>query len=112
MLATKAVGAGTSVSAHIQRAIERCSTKYALTRDESIVQAVEYGFPVVPYKCPNGWDHWHIGKSHRQAKIFYSNRPRWESRWINKSDTIPGACPKPKTALEDEGWLHQSDEEC
>ena len=78
------------MSTHLQRAIERCATKDELSRDSAIARAIEYGFPVVPYKCPNGWDHWHIGKSLHKAKLFYNDRPKWESQWINRSNTVPG----------------------
>lgn len=79
------------MNSHTQRAIERCPTKDSLPRNTAITRAVKYGFPVVPYKCPNGWDHWHIGKNTRKAKVFYHNRPKWETQWINKQDTAPGA---------------------
>lgn len=77
------------MSTHIQRAIERCHTKHELSRDDAIARAVEYGFPVVPYKCPNGWDHWHVGKNMRKAKTFYNSRDIWEAQWINRPDTVP-----------------------
>ena len=71
------------------RAIARCPTKQPLTRDEALTAAPRLGFPVMPYKCPNGWDHWHIGKSWKRAAMFYKDRERWESVWINRPDTIP-----------------------
>lgn len=79
-----------SMNSHTQRAIERCPTKNVFSREDAITQAIKHGFPVVPYKCPNGWDHWHVGKAVRKAKVFYNNRPKWETQWINKPSTVPG----------------------
>ena len=78
------------MSTRIDRAIARCHTKQWLTRDQALVEAPRLGFPVVPYKCPNGLDHWHTGKSHSGAPVFYNHRDKWESAWINKPDTVPG----------------------
>ena len=64
--------------------IARCPTKQRYTRPEAIDCAESLGYPVIPYKCPNGWDHWHVGHSMKVAPSFYGHRKRWESRIRNQ----------------------------
>lgn len=71
------------MSANIDRSIARCYTKRVITRDQAITEAERLGYPVVPYKCPNGWNHWHVGASQAEAQIFYKDRPRWERKSRN-----------------------------
>jgi len=62
----------------------RCPTKRILSRDEAIRVADSMGYPVVPYRCPNGNDHWHVGRSQKKAPEFHNHRDRWVNRKINQ----------------------------
>ena len=64
--------------------IARCPTKVPLTRNRAIEIADTIGYPVVPYKCPNGWDHWHTGRSMKGAPEFHNHRDRWARRRRNQ----------------------------
>ncbi len=64
--------------------VARCPTKIRRTRDDAITVATALHYPVVPYKCPNGHDHWHVGRSVKEAKLFYHDRPAWERKSRNK----------------------------
>ena len=67
-----------------QEAVARCPTKQRHNRGEAIARAILMGYPVTPYKCPNGWDHWHVGKSRKKALDFYHHRDQWEARRRNQ----------------------------
>jgi hypothetical protein len=56
----------------------RCFGKIIHTRDDAITEAVRLGYPVAPYKCPNGLDHWHVGNSQRNGNLFHNKREQWE----------------------------------
>lgn len=57
----------------------RCQSKVSHTRDSAIEEAIRLGFPVAPYQCPNGGDHWHTGNSQKNGRLFHINRTRWET---------------------------------
>jgi len=67
----------------------RCQSKLPCTRAEAIAEAVRIGFPVAPYLCPNGRDHWHVGNSQKNGALFHTKRERWEGQPRNQ-EAIPG----------------------
>jgi hypothetical protein len=64
----------------------RCQNKLPLTRDAAITEATRLGYPVAPYRCPNGRDHWHVGNSKGNGQTFHNNRTRWERLARNQGD--------------------------
>lgn len=64
--------------------IARCATKIPVSRASAIHTAERLGYPVVPYKCPNGWDHWHVGRSQKGAPKFHNHRDKWEQQRKNQ----------------------------
>ena len=65
-------------------AFARCSGKIQRTRPDAIIEATRIGFPVAPYLCPNGYDHWHVGKSWKNGKLFHNKRDWWEAQPRNQ----------------------------
>ena len=72
----------TSDSPHI-----RCLGKINLTRKQAIAEATRIGFPVSPYRCPNGHNHWHVGNSKKHGNLFHNHRARWERKPRNQEDS-------------------------
>ena len=66
----------------------RCASKITRTRSNAITEAARLGFPVAPYKCPNGGDHWHVGRSIKNSKMFSNDRTRWESLARNQDTEV------------------------
>jgi len=64
----------------------RCYGKVAHDRSAAIEEATRLGYPVAPYKCPNGRDHWHVGGSTKNAKLFHNQRTRWDKQSRNQED--------------------------
>ena len=64
--------------------VARCPTKVRRTRPDALDTATTLGYPVVPYKCPNGHDHWHVGTNRQETKLFYTDRPAWERKARNQ----------------------------
>lgn len=67
-------------------AVARCPSKIARTRGNAITEALRLGYPVAPYKCPNGKDHWHIGNSRRNARLFHNAHEQWEKKLQNQDN--------------------------
>ncbi len=58
----------------------KCASKISLDRDAAILEARRLGYPVAPYICPNGHDHWHVGSSTRNGAQFHNHFDAWNDR--------------------------------